>query len=66
MPDVDDDGADVVRSSGLFGQGDELAYDVGGIVCGRRMGPAAKSPASRGLPEHTLGPQTTLAQDCHR
>ena len=38
ISDVDDDDADVVRCSGLVGQGDELAYGVGGIRRGRQDG----------------------------
>ena len=38
FPDVDDDDTNVVRCSGLVGQGDELAYGVGGIGRGRQGG----------------------------
>jgi hypothetical protein len=38
ISDVDDDGADVVWCSGIFGQGDELAYGVSGIGRGLQDG----------------------------
>ena len=38
IPDVDNNHTDVVRSSGLFGQGDELVYGVGRIRRGRQDG----------------------------